>query len=129
MRIILADHHEGPRSALETLLEEQPEFDLVGEAVDAQSLLGRVEKRPVDLVLLDEELPGMLIEELIFKLQAHKAPLIVVVMSVNVENSRKLLNSGAHAFVSKGDPPDWLLEKLQKYAKQIKMREAANRNT
>ena len=129
MRIILADHHEGPRSALETLFEEQPDFHLVGEAMDAQSLLGLVKNRCTDLVLVDDELPGMRIEELLRKIRAYKATLIIIVMSVRVENSRQLLNSGANVFVSKGDRPDWLLEILKKFANQIKMKEAKDQIT
>jgi CheY-like chemotaxis protein len=81
------------------------------------------------LVLVDDELPGMLIEELIPSLRAIKASLIVIVMSVKVENSRKLLNSGANAFVSKGDQPDWLLDLLHKFAYKVKMKEAKDRIT
>ncbi len=39
MRVILADHHAQARWALETMLEEQPEFDLIGQAANAEGLL------------------------------------------------------------------------------------------
>lgn len=119
MRIILADHHAQPRWALKTLLEEQPEFELIGEAVDAQGLLMLAEQHPADLVLLDKGLPGLYIEDLIAKLRALQPRPIIIVMSSEFEYSRVLLNAGADAFVSKGDEPDWLLEKLHRYAKKI----------
>jgi DNA-binding NarL/FixJ family response regulator len=128
MRIILADHHDQSRSALETLFAEQPEFDLVGQAIDAQGLILLVEKHTPDLVLLDGELPGTSIEELIAALHTFKARLIVMVMSSKFENSRMLLRAGADAFVSKTDEPEWLLEKLTQYAKQVK-KDDANRNS
>jgi DNA-binding NarL/FixJ family response regulator len=43
-------------------------------------------------------------------------------MSSDFETSRSVLKAGADAFVSKGDEPDWLLEKLHQYAKQINMK-------
>jgi DNA-binding NarL/FixJ family response regulator len=123
MRIILADQHVQPRSALKTLLEQQPEFDLIGEAVDAEGLLLLAKKHLADLVLLDSELPGVYIEDLIASLHALEPPPIVIVMSSESENSRKMLKAGADAFVSKGDEPEWLLETLQKFENQINKNE------
>jgi two-component system, NarL family, nitrate/nitrite response regulator NarL len=128
VRIILADHHEQSRLALGTLLDEQPELDLIGEAMDAQGLLLLAEKRPPNLVLIDGELPDISIDELIARLHALVPRPIVIVMSSAVESSRKMLRAGADVFVSKVDEPEWLLERLQKYAKQFSLKEAANQN-
>ncbi len=126
MRILLADHHAQPRWALKVLLEEEPDFDLIGEAADVCDLLALAEKQTPDLVLVDKELPGDSSENMIARLHALEPIPIVVVMSSEIENSRVSLKAGADAFVSKGDQPDWLLEKLHKYAKQVKLKEDAN---
>ena len=123
MRIILADHHAQPCWALKTLLNEQPEFEIIGEAVDAEGLLALAKKHLPDLVLVDGELPGVYIEDLITRLHDLEPPPIVVVMSSEFENSRKMLKAGADAFVSKGDEPDWLLETLQKFESRSKKNE------
>jgi DNA-binding NarL/FixJ family response regulator len=125
MRIILADHHTEPHWALKILLEEQPEFDLAGEAVDGRGLLILAKKHSADLVLLDSELPGIFIEDLIAGLHALEPRPIVIVMNSKFENSSVLLRAGADALVSKEDQPDWLLKILYKYAKQFKMEENA----
>ena len=122
MRIILADYHEQPRLALKTLLKEQPEFTLLGEAMDGQSLLTLADKRPADVILLDCDLPGIYIENLITQLHALLPSPIVIVMSTQFDNSRKYLKAGADAFVSKSDQPEWLLETLQNYDQRIKNR-------
>jgi DNA-binding NarL/FixJ family response regulator len=128
MRIILADHHEHPRWALKTLIEEQPDFTLVGEAVDSQGLLMLVDEQPTDLILLDRELPGRYIEDLIASLRALNPRPILVVMSSEIESGRRMLRAGADSFVSKSDQPDLLLEKLQHYAGQFDGKEAAKKN-
>lgn len=120
MRIILADHHVQALSALETALREESCIELIGGVMDAGSLISLAEQNPADLYLVDCELPGKPIEELIANLQAYEPRPIVIVMSSNIEYSRLLLKAGADAFVSKGDQPDWLLEKLQQFAKPIK---------
>ncbi len=127
MRIILADHHVQPLWALKTLLDEELEFDLVGEAVNTQDLILLAEKQLPDLVLVDRELPGDPIQDLITSLHALKPRPIIIVMSTEIASSRLVLRAGADAFVSKVDDPAWLVEKLQTYAK-IGAKEDANRN-
>jgi DNA-binding NarL/FixJ family response regulator len=115
MRIILADHHVQPCWGIRKLLEQQPEFEIIDEAADAQSLLTLAEEQLPDLVLLDGELPGLFIEDLISRLQAITPKPIIIAMSSEFESSRKLLKAGADAFVSKGDESDWLLETLKRF--------------
>lgn len=120
MRIILADHHRHALWALKTTLQEEPDLEIVGEEVDSEGLLRLAEKAAVDLILVDRKLPGDPIEDLISCLKTLEPKPIIIVMSSNVEDSRKMLKAGADAFVSKGDQPDWLLETLRQYAKRIK---------
>ena len=95
MRIILADHHTQVLWALKTTLQEEPGIDLIW-------------------------LPGMLIGDQIATLHALKPKPIVIIMSSKSEDSRMALSAGADAFVSKADQPEWLLNTLRKYAKQVK---------
>lgn len=115
MRIILADHHEKSRWALSAFLEDQPELKLVAVSADAQELLILIREHMADLVLMDRDLPGCPIRDLITQLHALRPRPIVIVMSSELECYRTSLKAGADAFVSKGDRPDWLLEKLHQY--------------
>ncbi len=54
MRIILADHHEQPLRALKALVEEEPDFELVGAEDDGKALLELVVIALTDLVLMDK---------------------------------------------------------------------------
>jgi DNA-binding NarL/FixJ family response regulator len=128
MRIILADHHAQPLCALKLLIKEQPDLDLVGESLDGPCLVRLAEKHSVDLILMDSDLPGMNIADLILRLHAHVPRPIVMVMSSETEKSRMLLNAGADAYVSNTGGPDWLLEKLAKYSQYFRMREDHKRN-
>jgi DNA-binding NarL/FixJ family response regulator len=115
MRIFLADHHPQALWALRTTLDENADFDVAGEAKEADSLLALAEENPPDLVLVDWELPGKPIEDLIAELHACDPRPIVVVMGSQPEYGRLMLKAGADAFVSKSDQPEWLLEMLQKF--------------
>ncbi len=59
MQILLADNQPRVRLGLRVLLERQPGFKVVGEAVNAEELLARMEAGRPDLVLLGWELPGL----------------------------------------------------------------------
>jgi DNA-binding NarL/FixJ family response regulator len=119
MLIILADPHPKSLWGLKTMLQETPKLEVIGEAVDADSLLALVAIRAPDLILLDMELPGRSIEDLITELHASPFRPVLVGMSTKPEYGRMMLKAGADAFVSKSDQPDWLLETLQKFEQRL----------
>ncbi|NJN82881.1 MAG: response regulator transcription factor [Caldilineaceae bacterium] len=65
MRILLADHHDTARWAIRTWFEDEPDFELVGEAMDCKSALKLAEEEAAELVLVDSDLPGGFIGDLI----------------------------------------------------------------
>jgi len=102
------------------MLQEEPGLEVVGEAVDANELFTLTEEAAANLIMMDKKLPGFRMKELISRLHALESKPIVIVMSSNSEDSRKVLQDGADAFVSKGDQPDWLLEILRHYTERAK---------
>jgi DNA-binding NarL/FixJ family response regulator len=113
MNIVLADHHEEPRLALDTLLKEYGGHDSIVEAVDAQGLLKLLGKNSAGLILVDAELPGCPILDLIYHIDSLEPRPFICVMSSDNTASRVLLNAGADIFVSKVDDPAWLVAKLE----------------
>lgn len=120
MKIVLADHHPQALFALKTMFQEKPKFEVAGEALDAYRLLTMAMENPPDLILMDAELPGMSNAHLITELHKIEPKPVVVVMGRSSEQGRMLIKTGADAFVSKSDPPDWVLETLQKFESRIK---------
>jgi DNA-binding NarL/FixJ family response regulator len=102
------------------LLGEHPEFDLAGEAEEAQSLLELAAGCKAELIVMDEELPGLYLEDLIVGLHALEPRPIVVVVTSELESNRNRSNAGADAFVSKGYGLDSLIETLQKYERRLR---------
>jgi two-component system nitrate/nitrite response regulator NarL len=116
VRIIIADHNHQARKALMAILGDQPGFTVIGEVDSLESLLRMSAKQPVDMILLDYELPGLVLRELIDQLRYLDIPPKVIVLSSNPERGRIALNVGADAFVSKCDQPGWLLATLNRFA-------------
>jgi DNA-binding NarL/FixJ family response regulator len=113
MRVLVADDQAEVRSAMRFLLEHEPNPHVVGEAVDATDLLDMVRRRHPDLVLLDWELPGRKVQDLLSLLHSTRPDLMVIALSGRPEVRRSALDAGAHAFVSKGDPPERLLAAIR----------------
>lgn len=109
MRILIADAQARVRFALRVLLERQSNIKVVGEAVDAESLLVQANSTCPDALLLGWELPGMPIESLMCDLRKACPDMDVIALSGRLEAHRAALSIGVDAFVSKSSPPEELL--------------------
>jgi DNA-binding NarL/FixJ family response regulator len=112
MRVLLADDQAKVRSALRVMLRYQPGIDILGEAIDTTGLLDWVKVTCPDVVLLDWELPGLPPAALLPLLSFRCPRMQVIVLSSQPEARDAALAVGAHDFVSKGDPPEVLLEAI-----------------
>ena len=114
MNVIIADHNSKPRKALADLLREQPGIFVTGEVAETNGLIELVAKQVVDVILLDSGLPSIPLAELIHQIHTINRSTRTIVMSIDPENARFALNSGADFFVSKSNQPEWLLETLRR---------------
>ncbi len=112
MRILLADAQPRVRFALRVLLEQQPGMQVVGESDDAEGLLVQIRATHPDLVLLGWELPGLAALDSLSVLREVPPGPAVIALSGRPEVRFAALSAGADAFVSKGDPPERLLETI-----------------
>lgn len=58
-RILIADDNPHVRHALRTLIEQNPEWEICGEAVDGKDAVRKALQLAPDLVVLDFLMPGM----------------------------------------------------------------------
>src|SRR5437879_13840483 len=58
-RILIADDHQVVRLGLRTLLELDPDLEVVGEAGDGAEALEQARRHRPDVVLMDLVMPGM----------------------------------------------------------------------
>lgn len=113
MSILIGDARPRVRFGLRVLLEEQPGWQVAGEAPDAQALLALIGRCCPDLVLLDWELPGLPARELLAAIRHACPDLWVVCMSGRDELRQAVLRAGADVFAYKADPPGKLLQLIR----------------
>ncbi len=59
LRLLLVDDHEIVREGLRTLLEQEEDLEVVGEAEDGEAAVRMAAERHPDVVLMDVMMPGM----------------------------------------------------------------------
>jgi len=111
-KILLADDQPEVRSALKFILEQETTCQVVGEVYDADALVHAVQQGCPDVVLLDWELPNLRTATCMKALRDACSGMKVVALSSKIESREGALKSNVDAFVSKGDPPETVLDTL-----------------
>ena len=115
IRCVIADDHEMLRYGVRRLLEDDPEFAVVGEAGDAAEALKLVLEHRPDLVLLDIGMPGMSSFEAGCLIQEHciATRIVYLTMHEDREYVQQALRSGASGYLLKDTPAPLLLRSLR----------------
>lgn len=114
-RILLVDDHPLMRKGLALTLGEEPDFEVVGQAADAEEALAMVEEVRPDLVVADVSLPGMSGLELIKHLVARYPDLQVLVVSRHDEGlyAERAVRAGARGYVMKMEAGEKIVEAVR----------------
>ena len=120
-RVYLADALTEERSALRLMLLDL-NMELAGEAADwattlMQAPLSRTDMLLIDWSLLPRTTPGMALDEL---RRACPAALVIVLISHLDARQQAALSSGADAFISKGETPERVAERLRAVAASVR---------
>lgn len=79
MRVLIVDDEPLGRASLRTLLEREPEVDILGECKNGKEALAVLLKGEVDLCFLDIQMPGLTGFDVLETLPAGRRPLVVFV--------------------------------------------------
>ena len=115
IRCVLADDHEMLRYGVRRLLEDAPDFAVVGEAGDAAEALKLVLEHRPELVLLDISMPGMSSFEAGRLIEEHCAGTRIVYLTMHEDREyvQQALSSGASGYLLKDTPAPLLLNALR----------------
>lgn len=103
IRVLIADDHLVVREGLQLILGSQPDFEVVGEAVDGATAVRLAGELQPDVVLMDLRMPGMDGLEAIGHI-GHQWPAIaIVILTTYNEDDLMLrgLRAGARSFLLK----------------------------
>jgi two-component system response regulator NreC len=103
IRILLADDHNVLRAGLRTLLNSEPDFNVVGEAADGNQVLQLATILSPDLVLMDLSMPGLGGIEATKRLKEILPETHVLILTMHEDETllRSAIQAGASGYVIK----------------------------
>lgn len=104
-RILLADDHEVVRRGLRAIIADQPDWEIVGEALTGREAVDQVRRHKPDLVIMDVSMPvlnGLEATRLIAK-EFPATEILVVTVYESEQVIRDVLDSGARGYMLKSD--------------------------
>lgn len=101
--IVLADDHSLVRDGIRSLLEEESDFEVIGEAANGREAVALVEQKKPTLLIIDIRMPGMNGIEAVEELKRLKNPVKSIILSMHdsEEYILKSLSAGASGYLLK----------------------------
>lgn len=118
LRVVLVDDHEVVRQGLRTLVERQPDMEVVGEAGDGRAALNVVPQVKPDVVVMDVSMPELNGINATRQLLGSDPSLKILALTVHEERSylRELLAIGACGYLLKRVAADELVYAIRRVA-------------
>jgi DNA-binding NarL/FixJ family response regulator len=115
VRLVLADDHEIMRVGLRSLLESQPNWSVVGEAVDGEEAVEMVLSLKPDVALLDIAMPKLSGLEAARQIliQVPRTKILLLSAHDSTQVIADVLDSGAKGYVLKSDAARDLVAAVQ----------------
>ena len=103
IRLLIVDDHEMVREGLRSILKDDPEVKVVGEAGDGEKALELIAKLHPDIILLDLKMPGMDGVEVCRRVRAQfpDTSLIALTTFMDERLVQECLQAGARGYVLK----------------------------
>jgi DNA-binding NarL/FixJ family response regulator len=119
IRVVIADDQALVRAGFRSILETQPDLNVVGEAVDGRDAIDLARRRRPDVVLMDIKMPdldGLKATRQIVT-EAHGATAVLILTTFDLdEYVYEALRAGASGFLLKDAEPEQLIAAIHTLA-------------
>ena len=118
IRVVLADDHVFVRDGIKSLLENEANIEVVGEAIDGADALEVVADSKPDLLIVDIRMPNLTGIEVVEKLRSdnNEVKIIMLSMHESEEYVLKSIKAGADGYLLKGSSKEEFLKALHTVA-------------
>lgn len=115
IRVLLVEDQVMLRSALTSLLNLEPDIEVVGSAGDGESAWRELERLTPEVLVTDIEMPGLTGLELALRIQRHQLPVKVVIVTTFARQGylRRALDAGVMGYLLKDAPAEQLAQALR----------------
>jgi two-component system, NarL family, nitrate/nitrite response regulator NarL len=115
IKVVVADDHPVVRKGLQSCVSRQPNMKFLGEACDGDEALRKIRELKPDVVLMDISMPGtngLTVTEVLRK-DLPEVKVLVYSVHHNKEFIFRVIQAGAHGYVSKEAPPEEVLRAIE----------------
>ena len=118
IRVVLADDHVFVRDGIKSLLENEANIEVVGEAIDGADALEVVAASKPDLLIVDIRMPNLTGIEVVEKLRGENNNVKIIMLSMHKseEYVLKSIKAGADGYLLKGSSKEEFLKALHTVA-------------
>ena len=119
--MLLADDHEIVREGLVSLLSEEPDVEVVGEAANGREAVDLADRLQPDVVIMDVSMPLINGDEATRQIKTHLPETRVIALSMYEEPDtvEKMRRAGAEGYVLKTAPSEELLAAIRGQAHAV----------
>jgi DNA-binding NarL/FixJ family response regulator len=105
LRVLVADDHEVVRKGLRSIVEEQPGWEVAGEASDGREAVDKARALRPDVAVVDVSMPGLNGLEATRQMLRHDAGTKVLILTMHESDPliRQVLDAGARGYLLKSD--------------------------
>ncbi len=115
-KILIADDHAVVRRGLRQIINDEPDFEVTGEAQNGQEVLELIEQNNCDVVVLDITMPDKngltVLQEA--KMTHPQLPVLILSMHPEDQFAVRALKLGASGYLTKESAPEELVGALRK---------------
>jgi len=118
LKVLLVDDHALVRRGFRRMLEDEPTFQVVGEASDGLEAVESAEKLQPDVIVMDCALPQINGIEASRRILASKPQTAILMLSMHSEDTliRQALEAGAKGYILKNAMDSDLVSAIKKVA-------------
>ena len=115
LRIFLADDHDIVCAGLKTLVNAQPDMEVIGQAHDGEGACRSASEFQPDVIVMDISMPGLNGAQATEQIKRTNPQIKVLALSVHEDTSylRKLLEANASGYVLKRSAADTLIQAIR----------------
>lgn len=110
IKIAIADDHHVVRAGVRALLEQVDDFEIVLEAINGKDLIEKLPHKPVDVILLDIDMPEMTGIQTLQYLRERNNKTKIIILTLHDEDRFiiHLMELGANGYLIKDSEPEEL---------------------
>lgn len=115
IRVLIADDHPLFRAGVRNQLAGHGEIEVIGEAMDGDQAIRMTEELRPDVLLLDVQMPGMKVAQIVSRLQRTAQTTRVVILSAydDAPTVLGMMRAGVKGYVVKDEEPGAIIEAVQ----------------